>query len=199
MKRFVLLDRDGTINVERHYLSSPEELELLPGAAEGIRRLADMGLGVVVVTNQSGLARGYFDSATLDRIHARLRELLADGGASLDGIYLCPHHPRSGCRCRKPGIGLAEQVEADFKVDLSSCFMVGDKACDIELGQRVGATTILVRTGYGERTSQEQSVNPDHIAGDLLEVAGIIGRLIRFSDLARPELAPLLQNDTNAP
>jgi D-glycero-D-manno-heptose 1,7-bisphosphate phosphatase len=182
VKTFVLLDRDGTINVERHYLSDAEDLELLPNAAEGIGRFAEMGLGVAVVTNQSGLARGYFDSATVDRIHARLRELLADGGAFLDGIYVCPHHPASGCRCRKPAIGLAEQVAAEFEADLSKCFVVGDKACDIELGQRIGATTILVRTGYGDRTRQQQGVDPDHFASDLLDAAEIIGRLIRSGD-----------------
>lgn len=169
-----MLDRDGTINVERNYLSDPGELELLPGATEGIRRLRDAGLGVAVVTNQSGLARGYFDAATLDRIHARLNELLAEDRASVDGIYVCPHKPGEGCRCRKPGPGLAEQVAAATGADLSRCFVVGDKECDIELGRGVGATTILVLTGYGAKELQTGAVRPDHVAADLREAAGII-------------------------
>lgn len=184
-----MLDRDGTINVERHYLSDPAELELLPGAAEGIRSLRAAGLGVAVVTNQSGLARGYFDSATLGRINARLRDLLAAEGASVDGIYVCPHHPRDGCRCRKPGPGLAEQVAAAMQVDLSRCFVVGDKDCDVELGRGVGATTILVLTGYGRSERDEGGVRPDYVANDLREAATIIRRLVEADALHKPASA----------
>lgn len=173
-----MMDRDGTINVERHYLSDPVDLELLPGAAEGIRALNEAGLGVAVVTNQSGLARGYFDVATLDQIHARLHDLLAGCGASVDGIYVCPHHPDDGCRCRKPGPGLAEQVAAAMQVDLSRCFVVGDKECDVELGHGVGATTILVLTGYGKGTRDKGGVRPDYVTSDLREAAEVIRRLV---------------------
>ncbi|HEX8674364.1 MAG TPA: HAD family hydrolase [Longimicrobium sp.] len=176
--RLVMLDRDGTINVERHYLSDPAELELLPGAAEGIRSLRQAGLRVAVVTNQSGLARGYFDAATLGRIHARLRLLLEEQGASLDGIFVCPHHPDDACRCRKPGPGLAEQAAAACNAELPRSFVVGDKACDVELGSGVGATTILVRTGYGDGVHREGSVRADYVAGDLAEAAEIIRALV---------------------
>ena len=193
--RVVMLDRDGTINVERNYLSDPAELELLPGAAEGIRSLRGAGLGVAVVTNQSGLARGYFDSATLDRIHARLNGLLLEGGASVDEIYVCPHGPWEGCRCRKPGPGLAEQVAAATGADLSRCFVVGDKECDIELGRGVGATTILVLTGYGAKELQAGSARPHHVAADLREAATIILRIVEMDGAVQPgpasgELAP---------
>jgi D-glycero-D-manno-heptose 1,7-bisphosphate phosphatase len=176
--RLVMLDRDGTINVERHYLSDPAELELLAGAAEGIRSLRQAGLRVAVVTNQSGVARGYFDAATLGRIHARLRLLLQEQGASLDGIFVCPHHPDDACRCRKPGPGLAEQAAAACNAELSRSFVVGDKACDVELGRGVGATTILVRTGYGDGVHREGSVRADYVAGNLAEAAEIIRGLV---------------------
>src|SRR5271166_4576848 len=100
--RFVALDRDGTIIVERQYLSDPEAVELLPGAAAGLRTMRNLGLGLVVVTNQSAVGRGYFDLARLDEIHGRLRELLAGEDVTIDGIYVCPHTPEDGCRCRKP-------------------------------------------------------------------------------------------------
>ena len=108
MRRFALLDRDGTINVDKHYLSDPEQLELIPGSGEAIARLNQAGWGVLVVTNQSGIGRGYFDHARLDQIHTRLHELLAQHGAHVDGIEICPHAPDFDCTCRKP---LPELVE----------------------------------------------------------------------------------------
>ena len=102
LQRFVVLDRDGTINVERHYLSHPDQVELIANAALGLAALNTLGLGLIVVTNQSGVGRGMFDVARLDAIHARLRDLLAAEGVRLDGIYYCPHLPDAGCRCRKP-------------------------------------------------------------------------------------------------
>lgn len=184
-RRFVLLDRDGTINVERHYLSDPNQLSLLPGAAAGLRALRELGLGLVVVTNQSGIARGYFDHARLDAIHERLHELLGAAGVELDGIYVCPHGPDDGCRCRKPrdGMALAAARELGFRVDRS--FMIGDKPCDIELGRRVGATTLLVRTGYGEKSAvpsvdpQAAQASPDFVVADLLAAATVVRKILR--------------------
>lgn len=173
-----MLDRDGTINVEKRYLSSPEQLDLLPGAAEGIRDLRRLGVGVVVITNQSAIGRGYFGQDTLNLIHARLLQLLAEAGAIVDAIYVCPHTPDEGCDCRKPAPGLALRASADFQADLTGSFVVGDKECDIGLGKRVGATTILVRTGYGRDWVGENDVGPDYIVEDLLEASRLIGRLI---------------------
>jgi len=175
MTRLVLLDRDGTINEERNYLSSPDELELLPGAAEGIRRMRDLGLAVVVVTNQSGVGRGYFTAETVAAVHQRLGELLAAGGAKVDAFYVCPHTPDDDCDCRKPAPGLARQAAAEFQADLSRSFVVGDKVCDIELGQRAGATTILVRTGYG--AEHEAFAGADYVVDGLPEAAQVIERL----------------------
>jgi D-glycero-D-manno-heptose 1,7-bisphosphate phosphatase len=169
-RRFVLLDRDGTLNVERHYLADPEQVELLPGVIPGLRLLQTHDLGLVVLTNQSGLARGYFDRAALAAVHARLRHLLAEAGIDLAAIHVCPHGPDDGCTCRKPAPGLALAAAAEHGFDLAQSFVIGDKGSDVELGRAVGATTILVRTGYGEHALQA-GVTADHVAADLLDAA----------------------------
>lgn len=179
MRRVVLLDRDGTINAERHYLRCPEEVELLPGAAEGIRSLRGLGLPVVVVTNQSAVGRGLLDLAGLARIHDRLRELLAREGAVVDAIYFCPHLPEAGCECRKPRTGLARQAAEAFGADCSASFVIGDKPCDIQLGTGVGATTILVRTGYGEHFAGQDGLGADFIVQDLREAASTVESLLK--------------------
>lgn len=164
-RRFVLLDRDGTINVERHYLSDPDQLELYPGVGEALARLRQLGYGLVVVTNQSGIARGYFDLETLARIHDKLRALLKDFGVSIDGIYLCPHGPDEDCDCRKPLPGMVAQAVAELGFDPARAIMVGDKAVDVELGHAVGAAAILVRTGHGLKS--EGRCAPELVADDL--------------------------------
>ncbi|HVI50751.1 MAG TPA: D-glycero-beta-D-manno-heptose 1,7-bisphosphate 7-phosphatase [Candidatus Sulfotelmatobacter sp.] len=164
-RRFVLLDRDGTINVERHYLSAPDQLELYPGVGEALAQLKDLGYGLVIVTNQSGIARGYFDLPTLDRIHDRLHALLAPFNVTIDGIYLCPHGPDEGCSCRKPLPGMVNQAVADLGFDPARAIMVGDKAVDVQLGHAVGAASILVRTGHGLKS--EGKCAPELIADDL--------------------------------
>lgn len=186
MRSLVLLDRDGTINVEKHYLSSPDQVELLPAAAEGIRRMRQLGLIVAVVTNQSAIARGYLDQRTLEQIHQRLCALLDEQGASLDAIYVCPHHPDDGCFCRKPAPGLARKAAEQWHVDLSHAFVVGDNVCDIQMGQRIGATTILVRTGYGARLVADETVRPDYVVDDLQQAAHLIERLMGNQSKNRP-------------
>ncbi len=174
--RFVVLDRDGTIIVERQYLSAPEQVELLPGAGTGLRAMRDLGLGLVIVTNQSAVGRGYFDIARLDEIHGRLRELLAAEGVEIDGIYICPHTPEDGCGCRKPLPGLLLRASQELGFDPARAFVIGDKPCDIELGQAVGATTILVRTGYGAGHETARTVTPDYVADNLLNAAEFLQR-----------------------
>jgi D-glycero-D-manno-heptose 1,7-bisphosphate phosphatase len=153
----VFLDRDGTINEEVGYLDRPEKLRLIPGAAGAIRLLNAGGFRTVVVTNQSGIARGFFDEATVAAIHARLAELLRAEGASLDGFYFCPHHPTAGkgdylrtCGCRKPEPGLLLRALEELRLAPQRSFMIGDTLKDIEAGTRAGVRGILVRTGYGE-------------------------------------------------
>lgn len=148
-RRVVMLDRDGTINVDVHYLADPDHMRLLPGAASGLRRLRDAGFEFAVMTNQSGIAHGRVDPALLPAIHARLEALLAEEGVRLAGIYVCPHKPEDGCACRKPEPGLVRQAQRDIPFDPADSFMIGDKEADVDLGLAVGATPILVRTGHG--------------------------------------------------
>jgi D-glycero-D-manno-heptose 1,7-bisphosphate phosphatase len=175
-RRFAVLDRDGTIIVEREYLSSPDQVELLPGATAGMRKMREMGLGLVIVTNQSAVGRGYFDLARLDEIHDRMKELLAAEGVAVDGIYVCPHTPADGCHCRKPRPGLLLRAAQELGFDIRDCFVIGDKPCDIELGQAVGATTLLVRTGYGAEHEAAGTVAPDFVVDNLEGAAEVIGR-----------------------
>jgi D-glycero-D-manno-heptose 1,7-bisphosphate phosphatase len=140
----VFLDRDGTIVVDKHYLSDPDGLELLPNALDGLRELRDLGARLVVVTNQSGVGRGYFPAEVIEPMNERLRELLAEGGVELDGIYVCPHAPDDGCACRKPGSALFEQAADELGLDLGESFVLGDKEADVEAGRRIGATPILI-------------------------------------------------------
>ena len=181
-RHFVVLDRDGTIIVERQYLSDPRQVELIPGAARGLRQLCEMGLGLVVVTNQSAVGRGFFDQARLDLIHQRLCELLNAEGVHLDGIYVCPHRPEDDCPCRKPRPDLLELAAQELDFDPQACFVIGDKACDIELGRRVGATTFLVRTGYGVQVTAETTVNPDYVVDDVGDAAQVIKRLLSVDE-----------------
>ncbi|MGA2256651.1 MAG: HAD family hydrolase, partial [Thermoguttaceae bacterium] len=162
---------DGTIIVERHYLSSPEQVELLPGAGQGLRAMRALGLGLVIVTNQSAVGRGFFDMARLEEIHDRLRELLAGEGVAVDGIYVCPHTAEDRCRCRKPLPTLLEQAARELGLDVRDSFVIGDKPCDIEMGQAVGATTVLVRTGYGAEHEATGVVSANYVVNDLVEAA----------------------------
>ena len=174
----VFLDRDGTINEQMGYVNHLSRFQLLPGVARAIRSLNEAGLPVVVVTNQSGLARGYFPESLLEAVHAELHRLLAREGAHLDGLYICPHHPeareerfRLDCNCRKPRTGLLERAAAELGLDLGRSYMVGDRWSDLRCGAAVGATTVLVLTGYGRGDAAYvgpgQTVQPDHVAEDL--------------------------------
>lgn len=149
MRRFVLLDRDGTLVEERHYLSRPEDVVLLPGVPEALRALHGLGLGLLVVTNQSGVGRGYFSREDAEAVQHRLHVLLQTQGVTLDGTYTCYHAPQDGCPCRKPKPGLVRQAQRDWHLNPAACVVVGDKACDVEMGRAVGARTVLVRTGQG--------------------------------------------------
>jgi D-glycero-D-manno-heptose 1,7-bisphosphate phosphatase len=182
-RQFAVLDRDGTIIVERHYLSDPLQIEFLPGAINGLRQMLAMGLGLVVVTNQSAVGRGFFDEARLDSIHQRFCELLETEGIHLERIYFCPHTPEDDCSCRKPKPGLIERAASELDFDLQASFVIGDKPADIEMGRQVRATTFLVRTGYGADFVEDPAVSPDYVADDLSAVAKTIQRLLSISDV----------------
>ena len=177
-RRFVLLDRDGTVIVERHYLSDPEQIELIPGATDALRRLSARGLGLVLVTNQSGIGRGFFDEARLAEIHQRLTALLRAEGVRLDGIYVCPHHPDQACACRKPRTELALRAAAELGFDAAACFVVGDTASDVQLGRALGATTLLVRTGHGAAALANGAPGADYVVADLAAAADRIEALL---------------------
>jgi len=156
-QRAVLLDRDGTLTVEGEWLTRREDLLLVPGAAAALARLAARGWKLVLVTNQSAIARGLITPAQLDEIHAELQTHLAAQGARLDAIYSCPHHPTAGlgeyrveCECRKPKPGLVLQAARELGLDLAACWMVGDAARDLEAGWAAGVPGILVATGKGK-------------------------------------------------
>ncbi|MDF1653834.1 MAG: D-glycero-beta-D-manno-heptose 1,7-bisphosphate 7-phosphatase [Coxiellaceae bacterium] len=149
----VILDRDGVINHDSdHYIKSPEEWLPIDGSLEAIARLIKAGHQVVVATNQSGVARGYYTLATLDDIHQKMHDALAEHEAKFHGVYFCPHHPDEGCDCRKPAPGLLQQIAKDFNADLSQAVMLGDKLSDIQVAQAAGCPAVLVRTGRGEQT-----------------------------------------------
>lgn len=175
---FVLLDRDGVIIEERIYLADPAGVALVPGAGLALKELAGLGCGLVVITNQAGVGRGFFDGAALDRVHARLAELLANEGVRLDGIYVCPHHPNDGCACRKPKTGLLEQARREHGFDPAKSFVVGDKAIDVEFGKNAGATTLLVRTGYGREVEAAGRAGADYVVDDLPAVAAVIRSIL---------------------
>lgn len=166
-KRFVLLDRDGTLVVHKHYLSHPDQIELIPGAVDALKIFKKMGLGVVIITNQAGVGKGYFNLKTLDKIHQRLISILAKDGIVLDGIYFCPHTPEDDCLCRKPKVELIEKAAKKHQFDPKLSFVIGDNRSDVELGKNIGATTILVKTGHGMEIAKDNSVRPDFIAEDL--------------------------------
>lgn len=168
MNKAVFLDRDGTVNEEVGYLRNIADLRLIPGASAAIKLLNDSGMRVVLVTNQSGIARGYLSESLLHKIHDRLEQMLREEGARLDAIYYCPHHPSAGssnytkeCDCRKPGTGLIDRAARDLEIDVKQSFVVGDKWSDVELGQRAGAHSILVKRAYGP--TDEESLRPPHL------------------------------------
>jgi histidinol-phosphate phosphatase family protein len=175
--RAVFLDRDGTIAHEVGYVNHPDRFRLFSFAPRAVRLLNEAGLRVFVVTNQSGVARGYFGEDVLRAVHDRLRAGLARGGASLEEIYYCPHLPSiSGeCECRKPRPGMLRRAEKEFGVDLAGSWVVGDMITDTEMGRAVGARTVLVKTGYGlgQLTYQRDrwTVQPDLVCENVLEAA----------------------------
>jgi D-glycero-D-manno-heptose 1,7-bisphosphate phosphatase len=171
----VFLDRDGTIVTERYYLADPDQVELIDGAVQSLRALKDAGFLLVVVTNQSGIARGLYEARDFERVQKRLGALLRDGGVALDAVYHCPHHPdfTGPCNCRKPGAGLFRQAERELRIDLARSVYVGDRVKDVAPGLKFGGLPILVMTGYGPE--EKQFAPPGvQIAADLVEATRTI-------------------------
>jgi D-glycero-D-manno-heptose 1,7-bisphosphate phosphatase len=180
MERAVFVDRDGVISEEVGYLGDRDHLRLIPQSADAVKLINQSGLKIIVITNQSGVARGYFSEEMLGHIHRKMERLLSDQGACLDGIYYCPHHPegtveayRRECACRKPAAGLLIQAAEEHAIDVASSYLVGDKRTDIECAHRAGAKGILVLTGYGEdelsKIESTTLAQPAYVAADLLD------------------------------
>ncbi len=177
MKRAVFFDRDGTINVEAGYIRDLANLKLIDGAASSIEKLRKAGFLAVLITNQSGPARGYYSEDWVKQLNNRVQELLAEQGTKLDAMYYCPHLPDGSipeytkeCDCRKPNPGLFLSAKKDLDIDLTSSFMLGDKATDVEAGHNAGCKSILLKTGYGEQVLAGEYQNipdADYIAADI--------------------------------
>ncbi len=194
-ERVVLLDRDGTVVIDREYLDDPAGLAFLPGAAEGLRRLYQRGYRLVIVSNQSGVGRGLFSQQRLEAMNQRLRVMVQEAGAELAGIYCCPHRPDEGCACRKPNIALVQQAARELHFDPVDCIVIGDRDSDIELGRRIGATTIRLSSqveAASDRTSASACLAApaaDHVVADLIQAADIIETLVPAAIRQTPPVA----------
>lgn len=183
MKRVVFLDRDGTINVEKNHLYKLEDWEWIPGAREAIKGFNELGFTVIVVTNQSGIARGMYGTEDVNRLHRFVDSQLLEFCARIDGYYFCPHHPDFGenrnCNCRKPKPGLLIEAQQEHGIDLSSSFTIGDKISDVSAGLAVGTGAILVATGYGESEACKLGNKQIVAAKDLFDAYRIIKTMNR--------------------
>ena len=161
-RRAVFMDRDGTLNVEKHYLHRPEDWEWLPGVPEGLARLAAGGYRLVVVSNQSGIARGYYAAEAVERLHEFVNRALSARGARIERFLFCPHGPdeEPPCECRKPSPGMMLRAAREMGLDLAASWMVGDKRVDVEAGLAAGCRVVGVRTGYGRK---ELATPPDGV------------------------------------
>ena len=184
----VFLDRDGTINEEVDFLSSSDELHLIEGSAKAIREANQLGLKVFVITNQSGIARGFLTEQQLIKIHDHLIKMLNDLGAHIDAIYYCPHHPELGeapyrilCDCRKPNTGMLQKAVKQFGINLTKSFVIGDRMIDVQTAQAAGAASILVLTGYGKtelELCRSNNFHIDFVARNLEEAMKFVKRSV---------------------
>lgn len=179
----VFLDRDGTLIEEVGYLDRPERVELYPYAVDAIRALNRARIPIIIVTNQSGVSRGFFTNAVVDEVHAHIAEVLARGGAHIDAYYHCPHHPDGRvaeyavrCECRKPGRGLVDRAARELGIVPEQSFTVGDRWVDVGLARTIGGKGVLVRTGYGyrEEARPQDGLEADAVVNNLVEAVSFI-------------------------
>jgi D-glycero-D-manno-heptose 1,7-bisphosphate phosphatase len=186
LKPTIFLDRDGVVIEDSHYLGNSARVRLVPGAAETIAELNRAGWAVVIVTNQSGVARGLFPLEAVGAVHDRLAELLREYGARIDAFHFCPHHPeadvptfRVECECRKPKPGMLCRAAAELGLDLAESWMIGDRESDLEAGVAAGCRTVLVRTGYGSRVNpaglDRDALRLELVAADLADAVAKLG------------------------
>jgi len=166
---FIILDRDGVINYDSHeYIKSADEWEPIPGSLEAIAQLNRLGYRVIIVTNQSGISRGYYDLETLDNIHEKLQRELAAVGGHIEAIFFCPHKPDDNCHCRKPKPGMLEQIHEKYHIDFAETFFIGDSLVDMQVAMSVGCKPILVLSGNGKNT-----LETNHKLKDVLHFADL--------------------------
>jgi len=169
--RAVFLDRDGTIMEDTNYVGDVSRVILIPSAAPALKQLHDAGYRLFIVTNQSGVGRGYFTHEAVAEIHAHLDEYFARSGVQFDRYYICPHHPEDNCDCRKPKTKFLLEAAHEYGLDLRRCYMIGDRASDIQTGTAAGTKTILVLTGAGRETLAKQTVTTDFVADNVGDAA----------------------------
>jgi len=183
MKKAIFLDRDGTLNVDVGYLHQLKDLELFPYTVDALRLLKRAGYELVIVTNQSGLAQGLIAPGFVEQCHDEMRRRLQAGGADLDALYYCPHHPRGSveslavdCRCRKPSPGMIEDAVRDRGIDPAASWVIGDKWLDVNLGRNVGARSLLVRTGWGAEQEEKRPAGQevDAVCDNLMHAVSVI-------------------------
>ncbi|MDY0212091.1 MAG: D-glycero-beta-D-manno-heptose 1,7-bisphosphate 7-phosphatase [Desulfuromonadaceae bacterium] len=186
LNKAVFLDRDGTVNIEKNYLIDPRDFTFIPGVPEAIFQLKQAGYLVVLATNQSGIARGYFTHCQVERLHQYLQSELEKHHTAIDAFYLCPHHPTAGtgeftgiCECRKGKPGMLLQAAAELNIDLDRSYMIGDKAADMKAGISAGSHPILVRTGYGEQTLK-QAQTTEWLERGVIDVCADLGAATRL-------------------
>jgi len=169
----IFLDRDGTINIDKNYVHKIEDWEFLPHAIEGLRILSLRGYKLVIITNQSGIGRGYYTCHDMEKLHRHVISLLKKNSIDIAGIYFCPHKPSDHCSCRKPETELLKKAATDLNINISGSYFIGDKTCDIKMGRDGGCKTIMVQTGKGGKDG-EYEVVPDFIVSNLYEAATLI-------------------------
>lgn len=186
----IFIDRDGTINIDKDYLIDPDQLEFIENSPEAIALANQLGLKVIVISNQSGVAQGIMTTQQVDEVNDRLVEMLKQRGATVDAIYYCPHHPVYDggvrCTCRKPDIGMLLRAKEQFDIDLLSSFVIGDKWSDVKCGENAGAFTSLVLTGYGTTDYQrciDDRIKIDYLAKNLYDsITNFVKKRIEKND-----------------
>ena len=169
--RAVFLDRDGTIMEDTNCVGKVEHVVLIPRATQALKHLQDAGYKLFIITNQSGVGRGHFTREVVESIHAHLNDQFGQAGVQFDRYYVCPHHPEDNCECRKPKPKFLLDAAREYGLNLSRCFMIGDRASDIQAGVNAGVRTVLVLTGGGRETLAKQEARPDHVANDIAAAA----------------------------